>query len=68
MAPVKTVVHMPRRCEAGLLSFKQEKISDTCSEGFNGAIQLTKANARGFRKFTTCRAKILFHCCKLDLA
>jgi hypothetical protein len=39
-----------------------------CAEGFNSAIQLIKANARGFRNFTNYRARILFHCGKLDLA
>lgn len=31
-------------------------------------IQRIKANARGFRDFTNYRARILFHCGKLDLA
>ncbi len=64
---VKKVVKMLRRHEEGLLNFSQHKISNACAEGFNSAIQLIKANARGFRNFTNYRAKILFHCGKLDL-
>jgi transposase len=58
---------MLRRHETGLLNFSQHKISNACAEGFNSAIQLIKANARGFRNFTNYRARILFHCGKLDL-
>ncbi len=65
--PVKKVVKMLRRHEQGLLSFSQHRISNACAEGFNSAIQLIKANARGFRNFTNYRARILFHCGKLDL-
>ena len=56
-----------RRQEQGLLSFSQHRISNACAEGFNSAIQLIKANAREFRNFTNYRARILFHCGKLDL-
>ena len=65
--PVKKVVKMLRRHEQGLLSFSQHRISNACAEGFNSAIQLIKANVRGFRNFTNYRARILFHCGKLDL-
>jgi transposase len=68
LEPVKKVVQMLRRHETGLLNFSQHKISNACAEGFNSAIQLIKANARGFRNFTNYRARILFHCGKLDLA
>ena len=67
LEPVKKVVKMLRRHETGLLNFSQHKISNACAEGFNSAIQLIKANARGFRNFTNYRARILFHCGKLDL-
>jgi transposase len=66
--PIKKVVKMLRRHEEGLLNYSQHKISNACAEGFNSAIQLIKANARGFRNFTNYRARILFHCGKLDLA
>ena len=68
LAPVKKVVKMLRRHEEGLLNFSTHRISNACAEGFNSAIQLIKANARGFRNFTNYRARILFHCGKLDLA
>ncbi|MBC7620834.1 MAG: transposase, partial [Candidatus Saccharibacteria bacterium] len=67
LEPVKKVVKMLRRHETGLLNFSKHKISNGCAEGFNSAIQLIKANARGFRNFTNYRARILFHCGKLDL-
>jgi hypothetical protein len=35
---------------------------------FNSAIQLIKANARGFRNFANYRARVLFHCGKLDMS
>ena len=68
LEPVKKVVKMLRRHEQGLLNFSQHRISNACAEGFNSAIQLIKANARGFRNFTNYRARILFHCGKLDFA
>ena len=68
LEPVKKVVKMLRRHEEGLLNFSQHRISNACAEGFNSAIQLIKANARGFRNFTNYRARILFHCGKLNLA
>jgi transposase len=68
LEPVKKVVKMLRRHEEGLLNYSQHKISNACAEGFNSAIQLIKANARGFRNFTNYRARILFLCGKLDLA
>ena len=68
LEPVKKVVLMLRRHEQGLLNFSQHKITNACAEGFNSAIQLIKPNARGFRSFTNYRARILFHCGKLNLA
>jgi transposase len=67
LQPVKKVVRMLRRHETGLLSYSKHRISNACAEGFNSAIQLIKANARGFRNFTNYRTRILFHCGKLDL-
>jgi transposase len=68
LEPVKKVVKMLRRHKDGLLNYSQHRISNACAEGFNSAIQLIKANARGFRNFTNYRARILFHCGKLNLA
>ena len=67
LEPIKKVIKMLRRHEAGLLNFSQHHISNACAEGFNSAIQLIKANARGLRNFTNYRARILFHCGKLNL-
>jgi transposase len=67
LEPVKKVVKMLRRHEEGLLNYSQHGISNACAEGFNSAIQLIKAHARGFRNFTNYRARILFHCGKLNL-
>ena len=65
--PIKVVVNMLRRHKPGLLAYSKHKISNACAEGFNSAIQLIKANARGFKNFANYRAHILFHCGKLDL-
>ena len=67
LVPIKKVVQMLRRHEQGLLNYSRHRISNACAEGFNSAIQLIKANARGFRNFTNYRARILFHCGKLAL-
>lgn len=68
LEPIKKVVKMLRRHETGLLNYSQHRISNACAEGFNSAIQLIKANARGFRNFINYRARILFHCGKLDMS
>ena len=68
LEPIKKVVKMLRRHEAGLLNYSQHRINNACAEGFNSAIQLIKANARGFRNFTNYRARILFHCGKLNMS
>jgi hypothetical protein len=65
---LKKVVKMLRRHEEGLLNFSQYRISNACAESYKSAIQVIKANARGFGNFTKCRARILFHCGKLNLA
>lgn len=67
LAPIKKVVRMLRRHLTGLLNYSRHRISNACAEGFNSVIQLIKANARGFRNFTNYRARILFHCGKLDM-
>ena len=67
LEPVKKVVNMLRRHEQGLLNYSLHRISNACAEGFNSAIQIIKANARGFRNFSNYRARILFHCGKLEM-
>jgi transposase len=66
LEPVKKIVGMLRRHEQGLLNYSRHRISNACAEGFNSAIQLIKATARGFRNFDNYRARILFCCGKLD--
>ena len=72
LEPIKKVVKMRGRGaaghEKGLLNYSRHRISNACAEGFNSAIQLIKANARGFRNFTNYRARVLFHCGKLDMS
>jgi len=68
LEPIKKVVKMLRRHLTGLLNYSEHRINNACAEGFNSAIQLIKANARGFRNFTNYRARILFHCGKLDMS
>ena len=60
LEPVKKVVKLLRRHEQGLLNFSQHGISNACAEGLNSAIQLIKANARGFRNFTNYRQEFCF--------
>ena len=67
LEPIKKVVKTLTRHEAGLLNYSRHRISNACAEGFNSAIQLIKANARGFRNFTNYRARGLFYCGKLDM-
>jgi transposase len=67
LEPVKKIVSMLRRHEQGLLNYSRHRISNACAEGFNSAIQLIKATARGFRNFDNYRARILFCCGKLDM-
>lgn len=68
LEPIKKVVKMLRRHEAGLLNYSRHRITNASAEGFNSAIQLIKANARGFRNFSNYRARILFHCGKLNMS
>ena len=68
LGPVKKVVKMLRRHLEGLFNYTTFHITNAMAEGFNSVIQLIKANARGFRNFESYRARILFHCGKLDLS
>jgi transposase len=64
---IQKVVRMLRRHETGLLNYSRHRISNACADGLNSAIQLIKASACEFRNFTNYRARILFHCGKLDM-
>jgi transposase len=50
-----------------MLTYVQHRITNAMAEGFNSKIQSLKANARGFRSFSSYRIRILFYCGKLDL-
>ena len=67
LKPVQKVVEMLRRHQEGRFSYSHHPISNACAEGFNNAIQLIKAKARGFRNFANYRARILFYCGKVEL-
>ena len=67
LEPVKKVVKMLRRHLDGLLNYTRYHITNATAEGYNSVIKLIKTNARGFRSFESYRARILFHCGKLDL-
>jgi transposase len=54
--------HLP-----GLLGYTKHRITNAVAEATNASIQLTKANARGYRNFEHYRIAILFHCGKLNL-
>lgn len=49
------------------VNFSRHRISNSCAEGFNSAIQLIKANARSLTNFTNYRTRILFHCGKREM-
>ena len=66
--PIKKVTLMLRRHLPGLLNYITHRITNAAAEGFNSAIQIIKANARGFRSFKNYRTRILFFCGKLNLA
>lgn len=68
LAPMKKVTLMLRRHLPGLLNYIKHRITNASAEGFNSAIQIIKANARGFRSFKNYRMRILFFCGKLNLS
>jgi transposase len=51
----------------GLLNYSLHPITNAFTEGFNSKVQAIKADARAFRRFDSYRARILFHCGKLNL-
>lgn len=67
LEPLKKVARMLKRHLLGLLSYFAHPITNALTEGFNSRIQAIKADARGFRRFIAYRARILFHCGKLDM-
>ena len=61
------VAQMLREHLPGLLAYLCHRTSNAVAEGLNAQIQLIKARARGFRRFTQSRIAILFFLGKLDM-
>jgi len=64
---IKAVAKTLQKHLTNLLTYFMHPITNAISEGFNSKIQALKSDARGFRSFANYRARILFHCGKLDL-
>jgi transposase len=67
LEPIKKVAATLKAHLDGLLNYFLFPITNALTEGFNSKVQAIKADARGFRRFVNYRARILFHCGKLDL-
>jgi len=67
LEPIKKVALTLKTHLRGLLNYFLHPITNALTEGFNSKIQAIKADARGFRRFENYRARILFHCGKLNL-
>jgi len=67
LEPLKKVARMLKEHLLGLLNYFAHPITNALTEGFNSRIQAIKADARGFRRFAAYRARILFHCGKLEM-
>jgi transposase len=67
LSPIVNAAKTLKRHLPGLLAYTKPRITNAVAEATNATIQLTKANARGYRNFGQYRVAILFHCGKLDL-
>lgn len=67
LGPIVEAAKTLKRHLPGLLAYTKHRITNAFAEATNATIQLTKANARGYRNFANYRIAILFHCGKLDL-
>ena len=67
LGPIVDAARTLKRHLPGLLAYTRHRITNAVAEATNATIQLTKANARGYRNFAQYRIAILFHCGKLDL-
>ena len=68
LGPVIKVAEMLKGHLDGLVNYTLFPVTNGVAEGFNSKIQSLRASARGFRSFLNYRARILFHCGKLDMA
>jgi transposase len=64
---IRKVARMIKKHLENILTYFECFITNAASEGLNSKIQVSKANARGFRNFENFRVSILFFCGKLDL-
>ncbi len=67
LEPIKKVARMLKKHLKELLNWCDHHITNAVSEGLNSRIQTIKSAARGFHKFGSYRARILFFCGKLEL-
>ena len=67
LTKVKAVAKTLHKHLTNLLTYFMHPITNAVSEGFNSRIQAIKADARGFRRFSNDRSRILFHCGKLNM-
>ena len=67
LEPIKKVARMLKTHLEALLNWCDHHITNAVSEGLNSRIQSIKSAARGFHKFESYRARILFFCGKLNL-
>ena len=67
LEPLKKVARTLKEHLSGLINYFAHPITNALTEGFNSRIQAIKSDARGFRRFANYRARILFHCGKLDM-
>jgi transposase len=65
--PIIDVAKMLKKRLPNILTYFRHQITNALSEGYNSRIQTIKSSARGFHTFKNYRARILFHCGKLDL-
>jgi transposase len=68
LEPLKKVARMLQSLLSGLLNYFDHPITNAITEGFNSRIQSLKSAARGFRRFSNYRTRILFFCGKLNPA
>jgi len=67
LRPVIKVKDMLQRHISNILNYFRYRVTNGVTEGINSKIQMVKAAARGFHKFSSYRVRILFYCGKLDM-
>lgn len=67
LEPVKKVARMIKNHLPNVLTYFTHPITSATNEAINGVIQTLIKRAYGFRRFTSFRTAVLFHCGKLQL-